>query len=312
MSRPQDERNQEATVYVGNLDDRCTDALLWELMLQAGPVVNVHLPKDRVTQQHQNYGFCEFMTEDDADYAIKIMNMVKLYGKPIRVNKVATDKRELEIGANLFIGNLDPDVDEKMLHDTFSAFGMIVQTPKVGRDPDTGISKGYGFVSFDSFEAADAAIEAMDGQYLANKPISITYAFKKDGKGERHGSAAERLLAAQGKKQGTSAGSATRPNQLFASVPMPDGSGMMMMQNQHGGRQGMPPQMMSGGGGGGVPSSHPPLQAGMHPSRYPPSYGMGGDMSGASMAPGYNMNYQQPTAGYTPPIPPPSQQQQQH
>lgn len=38
--------------------------------------------------QHQNYGFVEFMGEDDADYAIKIMNMIKVYGKPIRVNKV--------------------------------------------------------------------------------------------------------------------------------------------------------------------------------------------------------------------------------
>jgi splicing factor 3B subunit 4 len=48
----------------------------------------VHLPKDRVTQSHQGYGFCEFMTEEDADYAIRIMNQIKLYGKPIRVNKV--------------------------------------------------------------------------------------------------------------------------------------------------------------------------------------------------------------------------------
>ena len=51
-------------------------------------VVNVHMPKDRITQAHQGYGFIEFMGEDDADYAIKIMNMIKLYGKPIRVNKV--------------------------------------------------------------------------------------------------------------------------------------------------------------------------------------------------------------------------------
>ena len=46
------------------------------------------MPKDRVTQAHQGYGFIEFMSEEDADYAIKIMNMIKLYGKPIRVNKV--------------------------------------------------------------------------------------------------------------------------------------------------------------------------------------------------------------------------------
>ena len=51
-------------------------------------VVNVHMPRDRITQLHQNYGFVEFMGEDDADYAIKIMNMIKIYGKPIRVNKV--------------------------------------------------------------------------------------------------------------------------------------------------------------------------------------------------------------------------------
>lgn len=46
------------------------------------------MPRDRITQQHQSYGFVEFMGEDDADYAIKIMNMIKVYGKPIRVNKV--------------------------------------------------------------------------------------------------------------------------------------------------------------------------------------------------------------------------------
>ena len=53
-------------------------------------LVNVHMPKDRVTQSHQGYGFVEFMGEEDADYAIKIMNMIKLYGKPVRVNKVKT------------------------------------------------------------------------------------------------------------------------------------------------------------------------------------------------------------------------------
>lgn len=50
--------------------------------------VNVHMPKDRITQAHQGYGFVEFIGEEDADYAIKVMNMIKLFGKPIRVNKV--------------------------------------------------------------------------------------------------------------------------------------------------------------------------------------------------------------------------------
>jgi hypothetical protein len=44
---------------------------------------------------------------------------------------------------------------------------------------------------------ADAALEAMNGQYLMNRPLSLSYAFKKDSRGERHGTPAERLLAAQ-------------------------------------------------------------------------------------------------------------------
>lgn len=208
------ERNRDATIYVGGLDDKVSESLLWELFVQAGPLVNVHMPKDRVTMMHQGYGFVEFMGEEDADYAIKIMNMIKLYGKPIRVNKASAHQKNLDVGANIFIGNLDPEVDEKLLYDTFSAFGVILQTPKIMRDPETGNSKGFAFINFASFEASDASIEAMNGQYLCNRPISVSYAFKKDSKGERHGSAAERLLAAQNPLS-----QADRPHQLFADAP---------------------------------------------------------------------------------------------
>jgi RNA recognition motif-containing protein len=50
--------------------------------------VNVHIPRDKLTKEHNGYGFVEFKTEQDADYAIRIMNLIKLYGKPLRVNKV--------------------------------------------------------------------------------------------------------------------------------------------------------------------------------------------------------------------------------
>lgn len=131
------------------------------MCLQFFSAVNVHLPKDRVSMSHQGYGFCEFLTEDDAEYACKIMNQIKLYGKPIRVNKVcsclwylpftrvphshipslkvilrcdlqaSSDRKQVDIGANLFIGNLDVNVDERMLYDTFTTFGTLVQTAKV-------------------------------------------------------------------------------------------------------------------------------------------------------------------------------------
>jgi RNA recognition motif-containing protein len=70
---------------------------------------------------------------------------------------------------------------------------------QIARDPTTGASKGYGFVSYHDFDAADMAVENMNGQFFGGKQISVQYAFKKDGKGERHGTTAERLLAAQAK-----------------------------------------------------------------------------------------------------------------
>ncbi|KAF5463959.1 hypothetical protein F2P56_014078 [Juglans regia] len=249
------ERNQDATAYVGNLDPQVSEELLWELFVQAGPVVNVYVPKDRVTNLHQGYGFVEFRSEEDADYAIKVLNMIKLYGKPIRVNKASQDKKSLDVGANLFIGNLDPDVDEKLLYDTFSAFGVIVTNPKIMRDPESGNSRGFGFISYDSFEASDAAIEAMTGQYLCNRQITVSYAYKKDTKGERHGTPAERVLAASNPTAQKS-----RPHTLFASGPptllnVPQANGTV------------PPRPFANGSvaPSPIPALRPPQGAAFHP-----------------------------------------------
>ncbi|RYR74607.1 hypothetical protein HN51_021824 [Arachis hypogaea] len=98
------------------------------------------------------------------------------------------DKKSLDVGANLFIGNLDPDVDEKLLYDTFSAFGVIVTNPKF-------------------------SVKRV-GQYLCNRQITVSYAYKKDTKGERQGMPAERVLAASNPTAQKS-----RPHTRFASAP---------------------------------------------------------------------------------------------
>ena len=126
---------------------------------------------------------------------MKIMNSIKLFGKPLKVNKASAEKKSAEVGANLFIGNLSDGTDEKMLRDVFSAFGIVGST-RIMRDQESGDSKHFGFVTYDSFESSDLAIERMNGQYLDGKAIEVSYAYKKDAKhGERHGSMAERIIA---------------------------------------------------------------------------------------------------------------------
>ncbi|CAI7583513.1 unnamed protein product [Penicillium pancosmium] len=309
------EQDKEATVYIGNLDERASDSLVWELMLQAGRIVNVHLPKDRVTQSHQGYGFVEFISEEDAEYASRVMNGIRLFGKPIRVNKASADKQKsVEIGAELFVGNLDPMVSEQMLYDTFGRFGNLVNLPKVARD-DNSLSKGYGFVSFADFESSDSAIANMNGQILMNKQVTVQYAYKKDGKGERHGDEAERMLASQARKHniqqptqqivvppaggppGIPNGDSSRP--VSTGPPQtPDmgaGRGMPPMGYQN---VPPPPQMRAAPPGAPPPSLAAPPPG--LPARPPPSQvGYGGPQ--AYGAPGYNAAPQQPPPGFAPP-----------
>ncbi|KAI4109539.1 MAG: hypothetical protein L6R37_000515 [Teloschistes peruensis] len=311
------EQDKEATVYVGNLDERATDSLVWELMLQAGRIVNVHLPKDRVTQTHQGYGFVEFISEEDAEYAARIMNQVRLYGKPIRVNKASADKQKtVEVGAELFVGNLDPMVTEQTLYDTFGRFGSLVAAPKVARD-DANLSKGYGFVSFSNFEASDEAIANMNGQYLMNKEISVQYAYKKDGKGERHGDQAERILAAQARKHNVQPTAQPIPMGLFnagtpsAPAAMLDSTNSTPQTNPGGYLAGRPP-ILNGNSTPIIPPGQqrppPPSQplptppSGL-PARPPPSQaGYGGPQG--FLPPGFNAP---PPQGFPPPnaAPPP-------
>lgn len=125
------------------------------------------------------------------------MNGISLYNQPIRVNRSGRDRKLFDIGANLFIGNLDPEVDDRHITETFKHFGQLLGPAKVSRDDSSGVSKGFAFVYYDSFEAADAAIAAMNGQFFGGKRINVNYSFKKDKPGERHGDAAERMLAAK-------------------------------------------------------------------------------------------------------------------
>jgi splicing factor 3B subunit 4 len=208
-----DEGNADSGIYVGNLDDRATDSLIWELIIQVGRVYEVNLPKDNVSEKHRGYGFVQFYSAEEAYYAIQIMNGIKLFGHPLKINYRNFDKGTgtRSVGADLHISGLDPSVDEVYLAQVFSTFGPLLTfavdtygrpIPRiaVARD-EKGQSKGYATVSFTDFDSSNAALLAMNGQHLGGQPVKVAYENHKSGKkGQKHGSVAERILAEMGKK----------------------------------------------------------------------------------------------------------------
>lgn len=65
---------------------------------------------------------------------------------------------------NLYIKNLDEDISEDILDQTFSKFGKIVSLV-ISRD-DNGASRGFGFVNFENPDDARKAVEDVNGMNL--------------------------------------------------------------------------------------------------------------------------------------------------
>lgn len=179
-------------------------------------------------------------------------------------------------------------VDEKALYDTFSRFGPLVQPPKVARD-ESGLSKGYGFVSYSNFESSDTAIANMNGQYIMNKDISVQYAYKKDGKGERHGDEAERTLADQAKRNNVE----THQMPMLPQFPAQNGAPQAPNRALYDGPAGKPPS---------APPFPLPMQEGLAQRPYNAGYEYSGPPgSGPAYPPAQVPGF----SSLAPPAPPP-------
>ncbi|XP_072011774.1 RNA-binding protein 7 [Engystomops pustulosus] len=74
----------DRTLFVGNLDPRATEELLFELFLQAGPALNVKIPKDK-DGNPKLFAFVNFKHEESVPYGMNLLNGIKLFGRPLKI-----------------------------------------------------------------------------------------------------------------------------------------------------------------------------------------------------------------------------------
>jgi splicing factor 3B subunit 4 len=69
----------------GNLDERVTDRILYDILIQAGRVVDLHIPKDKESEKPKGFAFAEYETEEIADYAVRLFSgLVTLYKRTLK------------------------------------------------------------------------------------------------------------------------------------------------------------------------------------------------------------------------------------
>jgi len=75
----------------------------------------------------------------------------------------------------LFVGNLAFNVTKTDLVEFFSPHGVVVEA-KIINERETGRPRGFAFVTMNSEEGAQAAIEALDGKAFQGRLLKVNEA----------------------------------------------------------------------------------------------------------------------------------------
>ena len=276
LSKVEAMKHNFTNIYVKNVDPIVTEEEFTQMFEKFGQVTSSAIARDE-SGASRGFGFVNFEDHEAAEKACEELNDTELHGKKLYVGRAQQKfEREEELrrsyestrqeklskfqGINLFVKNLDEDVDDEGLRNEFTPFGAITSA-KVMMD-ESGKSKGFGFVCFSSPEEATKAVTEMNQRMINNKPLYVALAQRKDARrsqleaqiAARNQLRMQQQVAAQGMPgfPGQMNGYYPGPQQQmmgFQGRPMPGQQypGMMPPQQRFPAQgRGMPPQGMYG------------------------------------------------------------------
>ncbi|XP_061362477.1 33 kDa ribonucleoprotein, chloroplastic [Gastrolobium bilobum] len=183
--------NDDGRLYVGNLPYSITSSQLSELFAEAGTVVSVQIVYDRVTDRSRGFAFVTMGSVDEAKEAIRMFDGSQVGGRTVKVNfpevpkggerlvmgpKVRNDyKGFVDSPHKIYAGNLGWGLTSRDLRDAFVEQPGLLSA-KIIYEKDSGRSRGYGFVSFQTAEDAEAALNVMNGVEVQGRPLRLNLA----------------------------------------------------------------------------------------------------------------------------------------
>eukprot|EP00760_Papus_ankaliazontas_P018705 PhM_4_TR17591/c0_g1_i1/m.83122/K13126/PABPC; polyadenylate-binding protein len=184
-------------LYIKHIKPEVTDEQLKALFDTFGPTLSVRIMRGD-GDVSKGFAFCSYKEHEPAVKAVdtlhdkeheyvqegKTMYVQRAMKRSERQKHVRQALRERRLQyaqyTNLYIKNLDDVVTSEKLQSVFAAYGEI-RSAKVMKDAVTGLSKGFGFVSFVNAEDAKRAVKELANRLiLSSKPLFVTYAQTKD------------------------------------------------------------------------------------------------------------------------------------
>ncbi|XP_050234323.1 uncharacterized protein LOC126682630 [Mercurialis annua] len=169
-------------LYVKNLDTSVDSAGLHRLFSKYGNVLSCKIVEEN--GKSKGFGFVQFDSEDSALTARTALHDTVLKEKKLYVSRfvrktertVATSCEEIKF-TNLYVKDLPDNMTPEAFQAMFSAFGEV--TSAVIMKNHNGKSRGFGFVSFKSSEAAKKAVDTLNGTQLGSRTLFVGRAQKK-------------------------------------------------------------------------------------------------------------------------------------